>query len=451
MVQRCARSGTLTRWTPHNITCIRPQHHIKRMNVVMRQGGGGMYRHHHYDSNRGRATGWIMGVGGGVTRCFGCVGVLIAFVWLVTFGLLIIRSKIHTETTMEPGTFIVEGNPVSPLNGPDYTAIDWKIKCDVVDVVYTWVNGSDPAHKKLKTKYIGANYFDSGFRDYGVLKYSIRSIEKYLPWARDIILVTNGQIPNWVDPNAPNFRLVTHEEIFKNKTNLPTFNSNAIEANIHNIPGLAPCLLYMNDDMFLGHEVSKEFFFDPRTGIINFFMSSRLAPATAEMKTNKWHASVGFSNSLLNSYYNPETPHLEHHYVGHNCYFMRHDVIDIMYHRWSKNFAFTESHRLRHRNDTALPFLAANVAYAENVASAKYEDRNQYGTWTPNATLNLEWWNRLWNPPWYQKLFVSSVPYCVCLNDHLDNTPQSEEQILLLTNLFESKFPVPSRIERKLP
>lgn len=128
--------------------------------------------------------------------------------------------------------------------------------CTEVDVVYTWVNGSDPVHKKTMTKYGGGDW-DGGYRDYGVIRYSIRSVEKFMPWVRNIIIVTNGQIPGWANVSSPKLRIVSHDQIFENKDNLPTFNSNAIEANLYNIPGLAPCFLYLNDDMFVGMPIEK--------------------------------------------------------------------------------------------------------------------------------------------------------------------------------------------------
>ena len=80
-----------------------------------------------------------------------------------------------------------------------------------------------------------------------------------MPYVRNIILVTNGQVissqyyyftrkvPTWLNLTAPRVRLVTHSQIFPNEDDLPTFNSNAIEAHLHKIPGLAECFLYMND------------------------------------------------------------------------------------------------------------------------------------------------------------------------------------------------------------
>ena len=131
--------------------------------------------------------------------------------------------------------------------------------CDTVDVVYTWVNGTDPALIKVWEEAAGKKMTAAGMRrlrDYGILRFSVRSIEKYVPFARNIIFVTNGQVPSWYDdsPNAKhNGRIVTHRQIFPNPpTDLPTFNSNAIEANLRNIPGLPECVLYLNDDFFVG-------------------------------------------------------------------------------------------------------------------------------------------------------------------------------------------------------
>jgi len=49
---------------------------------------------------------------------------------------------------------------------------------------------------------------------------------------------------------------VTHDEIFVNKSHLPTFSSPAIEAHIHRIPGLANRFIYLNDDVMFGKEVT---------------------------------------------------------------------------------------------------------------------------------------------------------------------------------------------------
>ena len=71
------------------------------------------------------------------------------------------------------------------------------------------------------------------FADYDQLRYSIRSLEKFAPWVRKVHLVTNGQIPYWINLDHPKLNLITHEEIFEDPNSLPTFSSPAIEANLH--------------------------------------------------------------------------------------------------------------------------------------------------------------------------------------------------------------------------
>jgi hypothetical protein len=44
-------------------------------------------------------------------------------------------------------------------------------------------------------------------------------------------------VPTWLNPHLSRVTIVPHTSIFKNHTHLPTFNSNAIAANLANIPG----------------------------------------------------------------------------------------------------------------------------------------------------------------------------------------------------------------------
>ncbi|KAG0729643.1 N-acetylglucosamine-1-phosphotransferase subunits alpha/beta [Chionoecetes opilio] len=104
------------------------------------------------------------------------------------------------------------------------------------------------------------------FEDNEELRYSLRSLEQYAPWVRRIFLVTNGQIPHWLNLDHPRLTIITHQDIFTNLSHLPTFSSPAIESHIHRIPGLSDNYLYLNDDVMLGSEVWPEDFFSPGPG-----------------------------------------------------------------------------------------------------------------------------------------------------------------------------------------
>ncbi|GBG32295.1 N-acetylglucosamine-1-phosphotransferase subunits alpha/beta [Hondaea fermentalgiana] len=104
------------------------------------------------------------------------------------------------------------------------------------------------------------------FRDNEELRFSLRSLEKYAPWVRHIYIVTDNQIPSWLDLNHPRMTLVSHADIFANKSHLPTFSSPSIEANLHRIPGLGENFIYFNDDVMLGAPVWPSDFHDPALG-----------------------------------------------------------------------------------------------------------------------------------------------------------------------------------------
>ena len=82
------------------------------------------------------------------------------------------------------------------------------------------------------------------YRDNHELKYSLRSLEKYAPWVRRVWLVTNGQVPSWLDLDSERVSVVPHASIFANRSHLPTFSSPAIEVHLHHIPGLARRFVY---------------------------------------------------------------------------------------------------------------------------------------------------------------------------------------------------------------
>lgn len=117
-----------------------------------------------------------------------------------------------------------------------------------VDVVYTWVDGRWPGYQEA-IRAAGADIDASRWTDnWSLFKYSLRSVSRYLPFVRRIHLFTaRPQVPPWLDPRHPKIRLHHHDEVIEPEY-LPTFNSNAIEAHLHRLPGLAERFLYMNDD-----------------------------------------------------------------------------------------------------------------------------------------------------------------------------------------------------------
>ena len=132
-----------------------------------------------------------------------------------------------------------------------------------IDIVLCWVDGSDPEWIAEKSKYTPDNSYgdvDERYRDWGLLKYWFRCIEKNAPWVRKIHFVTWGHIPDWLDVSNPRLDIVRHEDFLPDSAR-PCFNSSLLERYLHRIPNLAEHFIYFNDDCFLIDHVSEEYFF----------------------------------------------------------------------------------------------------------------------------------------------------------------------------------------------
>jgi hypothetical protein len=146
---------------------------------------------------------------------------------------------------------------------------------DPIDVVYTWVDGSDPVWKNKKDIFFGEvdeSKSSPRYNNMDELKYSIRSVYQYANWINKIyIVVDDVQSPKFInidanngddydgdgDGQGPKIQIVKHSEIIDSKY-LPTYNSATIEACIHHIPGLSENFIYCNDDVFFGNYITKE-------------------------------------------------------------------------------------------------------------------------------------------------------------------------------------------------
>lgn len=133
---------------------------------------------------------------------------------------------------------------------------------ETIDFVITWVNGQDEEWLEKRSAYIAEG--DSSvvrYRDYGLLRYWFRCVEKFAPWVHRIYLITDHQVPSWINKGNDKLVLVDHENYIPEKY-LPTFNSNVIEFFMHRIPGLSDRFVYFNDDMFITSRVDEDYFFE---------------------------------------------------------------------------------------------------------------------------------------------------------------------------------------------
>lgn len=148
-----------------------------------------------------------------------------------------------------------------------------------VDYVFSWVNSEDPDWQRRIAPFRPAVETDassaSRHRAKNDLLYALRSLDRYAPWIRDVIIFTDCAPPPWLDLAQPGIRWVDFTEVFEER-HLPTFNSHAIEAYVHKIPGLAEHFIYSCDDYFLARDTRREDFFlsngTPRVRLESFAM-----------------------------------------------------------------------------------------------------------------------------------------------------------------------------------
>lgn len=188
-----------------------------------------------------------------------------------------------------------------------------------LDIVYTWVDGAQP---KLFFKWLW--YFsqfsktsDNGWNRWAnrdELKYSIRSIEEYVNFYRNIYIVcADGQKPRFLKPNN-RLRFVEHSEIIPAKY-LPTFNSSVIETFIYRIPGLSDNFLYSNDDTFVMRPLRFDNFFSGKKATV--FLNPVVSPTGELLPSDNGHiCGKKNANALLDSIFGGECRLEISHFMG---------------------------------------------------------------------------------------------------------------------------------------
>jgi len=166
-----------------------------------------------------------------------------------------------------------------------------------ISIVYTWVDGSDVNFQDLKSKYNGGiRKVNSRDRSADELRYSIRSLEKYMPWHEGpIFIVTCQQIPKWLDVHHPRVKIIDHKTIFPRKV-FPTFDSGTIELFLDKIPGISERFIYFNDDFFINRHLHPSFFFT-LNGFPKHYRNSNLL----RVSRNGHRRNISKGKNLFNS------------------------------------------------------------------------------------------------------------------------------------------------------
>jgi len=297
-------------------------------------------------------------------------------------------------------------------------AMESQIKIDFpIDVVFTWVDDSDPEwqsryqhHKQLVNKdNVGRHATDPArFSNHDELKYSLGSVLKFLPWVRRVYIVTDKQCPKWLIPND-RVRIVDHTEIIEPQY-LPTFNSHVIEAHLHKVPDLAEHFIYFNDDVFVARPLPAGHFFRSN-GIASLFMSKKsLAIMQAKGIDTPTLAASLKSASILNHDFSFFIDHpLVHTYVP-----LRKSMFEESWRLYRTDFKKFITNRFRTNHDLNLAtFFVPWLSYIRGGAVPSRDICYYFNARSPTAAT------------FFKALEIAkqkgTMPHSFCVNDFNTN------------------------------
>lgn len=311
-----------------------------------------------------------------------------------------------------------------------------------IDAVYTWVDGDDPEWLERKASAHAATGLgdlhvtaasSSRFQSRDELRYSMRSLDMYADWIRHVYLVTDDQVPPWLDTSHPKLTVVSHREMFGDRGRLPTFNSHAIESQLHHIRGLSEHFIYLNDDVFFGRPVAPEQFFTGNGLSLMFVSKAKLGlgpasvldpPVMSAAKNNREIIEKSFGSLVSNKF----------KHVPHS---LRRSVLAEMEDTFPGEFERTGSSQFRQPTDISIAAsLHHYYAYATGrgvTGSLRYFYADIARADTPDRLARL----------------LRSRDYDVfCLNDHDSSNVDLDEQACMLGQFLKTYFPLPSSFER---
>lgn len=322
-----------------------------------------------------------------------------------------------------------------------FTSGDNEAAPEPIDAVYLWVDGADPQFRqamKAANPAAGSDAATNRFRDNDELKFSLRSLGRFAPWIRRVFLVTSGQAPEWLNRNHPRLTLVTHEQLFRRKSDLPAFNSNAIELQLHRIDGLSRRFLYLNDDVFFGRPSTPASFVRP-CGRRRIYLQP--TPLHADASAGPTHdRSYAHTQNVIENMWGRRLPRF---LPAHVPQIYDRDVIAELEAQIPDEFAKTASHRFRSPDDLVLRVLYfSHIAetggeMAEQIMLYENSDAYRFVRLGDGFRGNLR----------ALRALQRAMPYFFCINDDLDDALAARLTLLRMRQRLQQMFPRPSEFE----
>ena len=311
-----------------------------------------------------------------------------------------------------------------------------------VDLGYTWVDDTWPGYRELLRAHAGPGHDLNPNRtrdNLDLLRYSLRSVARFMPWVRNIHLLTcRPQVPAWLDVEHPQVALTHHDDIMTRDV-LPTFSSFAIITHLTRLPHLSRRFVYMEDDMLLRAPVEYRDFVDTRERLRVYPRWERTASPNLrnDTRVSPWNAALARCNHLLDERYGESRRHT----VNHVPLLIERDLWNDMLADWPDAVAHTRGSRFRRAGNIAPEYLYPHYALERKRAVAE-SLRTTYRT---SFYFPLE--NRLWQARLQRALAERLQPKFVTMNDNFGATPDARV-VSYVRDMLEQWYPQPSPFER---
>ncbi|WP_353827867.1 stealth family protein [Agromyces sp. SYSU T0242] len=334
------------------------------------------------------------------------------------------------------------------LHGRDWRTLEhmWEpLASDIdfeIDMVFSWVDGSDTEFlreraRRMQTYVVGeGDDSEARYRQIDELKYALRSVYLFAPWVRHIYICTDSRPPAWL-ARHPKVTVVRAEEMFADPSVLPTYNSHAVESQLHRIPGIAEHFLYSNDDMFFGRPVSPDLFFSPG-GVTKFVEAgTRIGLGDSDPTRSGFENAARVNRALLRERFGKVTTrHLEHCAAP-----LRRSVMAELESTFPEEFRRTAASRFRSATDISVTnslyhyfSLMTGHAVVQTDATVKYIE----------TTLKRAL-------PAMRRLLKRRDVDMFCLNDGSFPEISVEERTSAVIDFLERYFPFPAPWEKAEP
>lgn len=308
-----------------------------------------------------------------------------------------------------------------------------------IDLIYLWVDGNDPKWQAQRAAFLGTETkktmadCEGRYIDNDELMYSLRSVSEYAPWIRNIYIVTDNQVPKWLDTSNPKIHIINQNDILPSNCQ-PCYNSTVIEHFICDIPGLSEYFLYANDDMFFNRPSSpSDFFTDNNHPIVRLkrrhfrklwlYLKKKFSNKPVSTYNNTIDISASMVEENYGKYYQGK-PH-------HNIDSYEKSEYKHVRNTFKNEIESTLNHHKR-ANDDIQRILYQYAPLAEGKASLKYVDSKE------SLRISI-------NKDKYYRKYAKTNPLLFCLNDSEFATATDRKKA---HKFLEKRFPNKSEFEK---